>query len=186
MRPLIATLVVWAAILLAPGARADMWVALASFGDAARAEAVRAQYNETLFTLDVVPASTPRGDVFRVVHGPVADRATAERLIDQARAAGFASPWIVHAGGAAAAGSAAHAAAGWNASVDGVDLDEDVEALLRSLDDDDDYLTTLSDYDDLPAYDSGAVQEDYVPVTRGDEELVQDAPESWGLNRLKR
>jgi len=154
------------------------WVSLGSFGELQGAEQVRDRAAATFYELSIVPSESPIGFVYRVVEGPMADRAGAETRLAQARAAGFVDAWLV------IQDSATDLAGDYGAPSSAIDtdyanryrLENSVSGQLLE-----DYTPSdTSSLSDTPS------SEDYDEVSIGKEELVETAPAGYGLHQLER
>ncbi len=142
-------------------AEPEYWVSVASTGELGIAERIQREAGERLaepFSLE--PADTHKGFYYRVMTGPFFDLDRARRLLADAQRAGFDQAWVVpREGGEYSLGNF-----------------ERTEV--------DDVLDTPSDYrlsDPLP---------DLVPERSerepSEHQLIEDAPEGYRLNRLRR
>ena len=188
------TLLLALVALAIPSQAADQyWVSLGSFGELKGAEQVRDRASASFYELSIIPSEAPTGFVYRVVEGPMADRASADVRLSQARAAGFADAWLVIQESSVPLGGSS----GYETSV-GIS-DSYTLPPAEALATDDGYanryrlensvsgqvLEGYSSSDDATAIGAPSAA-DYNKVNIGNEELVETAPAGYGLHRLER
>lgn len=183
--------------LLAPAgvqAADQFWVSLGSYSKLEGAEALVRKASGTFSQLTVIPSESPMGFVYRVVDGPLADRASADERLDRARMAGFLGAWVLikdsSEGLPAAVVTPEPAPDPYPQSSASTSYDS------RSYDaskyDSSEYGIAGSASGELLRNYSGgdAVTDpssaDYDPVAIGNQELVEEAPPGYGLHQLKR
>lgn len=154
----------------------QFWISLGSYSKLESAENMRAKAAESFYELSVVPSESPMGFVYRVVDGPVADRASAQSRLDQARAAGFIDAWLLIQDSNTP--MVQTTAPSYESTAD-----ETYSGDYR--------LSDSASGEVLDAYsDAGSAtapsSADYNAVSIGTEELVETAPAGYGLHQLER
>lgn len=148
----------------------QFWVSLGSYAKVGAAEKMRDKAAGEFYELSVVAADSPVGPVYRVVDGPIFDRASADLRVEQARNAGFIDAWIL----------VRDSAQEW-ASADSYSESPSSDYLLQDT-------PSSQILGDFPGEEIGgtASSDDYETVTIGKEELVETAPTGYGLHQLNR
>ena len=165
-------------VLLSCGAAApafaerQYWVSIASYSDPEAAEQAMAEATDKLSErLAVIGTATTKGYYYRVATGPYMTRELAEDRLISSQAAGYASAWIWSDDESAFIGATFSA-------------DDDLGFEEEYLFDDtfDDSLPTRTFFDEAPSEDDA----DLIRKREEVPELVEDAPEGYKLNKLRR
>ena len=163
----------FALLCFAPAqAQLQYWVSVGSYKDAEVAQRALSSANAQLTQpFSVIGTDTSKGYFYRVASGPYTDRNSAEDQVTQARALGFTGAWIWADQDDVFSGATAYE----------LPLTDDDYTLP-----DDDY--SLPDYEDLAPLpldetdsESGLIDDRNIP-----DELVDEAPEGYKLNKLRR
>ncbi len=153
-------------------AERQYWVSISSYADPDDADRAMAEASDKLSErLAVIGASTANGYYYRIATGPYMTRDLAEDRLLSAQAAGFATAWIWSADESAFVGAT-------------FSTEDDLGFEEEYLFDDsfDDPLPTRTFQDEPPSEDEA----DLIKKREEVPELVEDAPEGYKLNKLRR
>jgi len=173
------------------------WVSLGSYSKLSGAERLSSQASANFSQISIVPSESPMGLVYRVIDGPVNDRATANQRLEQAKMLGYPSAWLVIKDSSegvpeaitSSQGSVSDQGLVSETYTDGSSYESsDTTATYETSSYQSDYSST--DYSSAEAtteYSTTSyATEDYNTVPIGKQELVDEAPANYGLHRLRR
>ena len=156
-------------------ADAEYWVPVGSYQQRDTAESAARDARDVLGApIAIIGASTASGFYFRVVAGPYASRSEAMDMAEAAKARGFGDAWV------------------WSRqSDDEIGVDSYVDDLLDTPSDTD-YDALFDDLDldldlelELDGQEEG-LDEDIIPADRELPDLIEEAPDDYKLNKLRR
>lgn len=168
-------------------AESEFWVAVGSFQSLEGAERARDSAAQTLAEGFVItPADTPTGYYFRVLAGPYLSRGTAQDVMLRAQQEGFDGAWLL----AQQAGVSSYNS-GTSSSFDGsyrsnlnTNSDSSYDRSYdRSYDTNSDSGSSLAP---LPSSQTPNVGPEVQPERAPPPKLIEEAPESFRLNKLRR
>lgn len=160
------------------------WISLGSYSQLPSAQQMKDQAQATFPQLSVVPSESSIGLVYRVVNGPLDSHATANERLEKARMAGFLDAWLLVKDESFVmpdALSDAELAASTTESVSGNSRYDASYRLQDSAS-----SAVLEAYSSQEAEPITDVDDDYVNLPLGEQELVESAPAGYGLHQLRR